>query len=121
MQKTAYELRMSDCSSDLCSSDLIRHLPVIDGGHLIGLVSIGDLVKYRIDKIEADATAMRDYIQQARSEERRVGKEGVSTCRSRWSTYHSTTQRTTLQRTPQALTAIQLRNLQIYTTKSLLN
>src|SRR3546814_11118751 len=43
----------------------IRHLPVIDGGHLIGLVSIGDLVKYRIDKIEADATAMRDYIQQA--------------------------------------------------------
>ncbi|MCM8730922.1 CBS domain-containing protein [Hephaestia sp. GCM10023244] len=41
----------------------IRHLPVVDGGHLVGLVSIGDLVKYRIDKIEADAAAMRDYIQ----------------------------------------------------------
>ncbi len=43
----------------------IRHLPVVDGGNLIGFVSIGDLVKYRIDRIEADAAAMRDYIQQA--------------------------------------------------------
>lgn len=43
----------------------IRHLPVIDGGQVVGVVSIGDLVKYRIDKVEADAAAMRDYIQQA--------------------------------------------------------
>jgi CBS domain-containing protein len=43
----------------------IRHLPVIDGGRLVGLVSIGDLVKYRIDRVEADADAMRSYIQQA--------------------------------------------------------
>ena len=43
----------------------IRHLPVIDGDTLIGFVSIGDLVKYRIDRIEADAAAMRDYIQSA--------------------------------------------------------
>jgi len=41
----------------------IRHLPVIDDCGLIGFVSIGDLVKYRIDRIEADAAAMRDYIQ----------------------------------------------------------
>jgi CBS domain-containing protein len=41
----------------------IRHLPVVDGGRLVGFVSIGDLVKYRIDKIEADAEAMRSYIQ----------------------------------------------------------
>lgn len=40
----------------------IRHLPVVDAGKLIGFVSIGDLVKYRIDKIEAEAAAMRDYI-----------------------------------------------------------
>jgi CBS domain-containing protein len=40
----------------------IRHLPVLDGERLIGFVSIGDLVKYRIDKIEAEAAAMRDYI-----------------------------------------------------------
>lgn len=40
----------------------IRHLPVVDGGTLSGFVSIGDLVKYRIDKIESEANAMRDYI-----------------------------------------------------------
>jgi CBS domain-containing protein len=43
----------------------IRHLPVLDAGRVVGLVSIGDLVKYRIDKIEADAEAMRSYIQSA--------------------------------------------------------
>lgn len=40
----------------------IRHLPVVEGGKLVGFVSIGDLVKYRIDRIEAEAAAMRDYI-----------------------------------------------------------
>ena len=47
----------------------VRHLPVVeareDSGRLVGFVSIGDLVKYRIDRIEADAAAMRDYIQSA--------------------------------------------------------
>ncbi len=43
----------------------VRHLPVVKGGALIGIVSIGDLVKHRIDRIEADAAAMRDYIQSA--------------------------------------------------------
>lgn len=43
----------------------IRHLPVVEDGRMVGFVSIGDLVKYRIDRIEADAAAMRDYIQTA--------------------------------------------------------
>ena len=43
----------------------IRHLPVVEGERLIGIVSIGDLVKHRIDKIEAEAEAMREYIQSA--------------------------------------------------------
>lgn len=43
----------------------IRHLPVVEQGELVGLVSIGDLVKARIDRIEAEANAMRDYIQGA--------------------------------------------------------
>lgn len=43
----------------------IRHLPVTEGETAIGFVSIGDLVKYRIDKIEAEAAAMREYIQSA--------------------------------------------------------
>ena len=43
----------------------IRHLPVVSGGRLIGIVSIGDLVKYRIERIEEEAEAMRAYIQSA--------------------------------------------------------
>lgn len=43
----------------------IRHLPVVEDGRVIGFVSIGDLVKHRIDRIEAEASAMLDYIQQA--------------------------------------------------------
>ena len=43
----------------------IRHVPVVEGGRLIGIVSIGDLVKYRMDRIEAEANAMRSYIQSA--------------------------------------------------------
>jgi CBS domain-containing protein len=43
----------------------IRHLPVVDRGQIRGIVSIGDLVKYRMDRIEAEADAMRAYIQSA--------------------------------------------------------
>ncbi len=46
----------------LMSRRRFRHLPVIDGSALIGFVSIGDLVKYRIERIESEAAAMRDYI-----------------------------------------------------------
>jgi CBS domain-containing protein len=40
----------------------IRHLPVVERGTMVGFVSIGDLVKYRIDRIEAEAAALREYI-----------------------------------------------------------
>lgn len=43
----------------------IRHLPVVKDQTMIGFVSIGDLVKYRIDRIESEAEAMRTYIQMA--------------------------------------------------------
>lgn len=43
----------------------VRHLPVIDNGRMVGFVSIGDLVKFRIDRIEAEAGALREYIQSA--------------------------------------------------------
>ena len=42
-----------------------RHLPVVERGQMVAFVSIGDLVKYRIERIEADAEAMRSYIQSA--------------------------------------------------------
>src|SRR3546814_1361166 len=77
-QKTAYEMRISDWSSDVCSSDLAgdTFTPHDSGGRSAGC---GDAVE------DASATAAN---RRCRSEERRVGKECVSTCRSRWSPYH---------------------------------
>ena len=47
----------------LITQKRVRHLPVVSGGQLVGIVSIGDLVKHRIERIEFEAQAMRDYIQ----------------------------------------------------------
>ena len=52
-------------SLSLMTRRRIRQLPVVEDGKVCGLVSIGDLVKYRIEAIEADAEAMRSYIQSA--------------------------------------------------------
>ena len=49
----------------LMSRRRLRHLPVVDADGLVGFISIGDLVKYRIEKIESEAEAMRSYIQSA--------------------------------------------------------
>ncbi|HEU4650420.1 MAG TPA: CBS domain-containing protein [Croceibacterium sp.] len=43
----------------------IRHLPVLDGDSLVAFVSIGDLVKHRLELVEHEAEAMRDYIRTA--------------------------------------------------------
>ena len=43
----------------------MRHLPVVESGEIRGIVSIGDLVKHRIERIEAEADALRTYIQSA--------------------------------------------------------
>lgn len=43
----------------------VRHLPVVKGGRIVDFVSIGDLVKYRIDHIQSEAEALRSYIQSA--------------------------------------------------------
>lgn len=40
----------------------VRHMPVVNGGELVGLVSIGDVVKRKIDETEQEAAALRDYI-----------------------------------------------------------
>ncbi|HET9427114.1 MAG TPA: CBS domain-containing protein [Allosphingosinicella sp.] len=41
----------------------VRHLPIVEADRIVGLVSIGDLVKYRMDEIEQEAEAMLSYIQ----------------------------------------------------------
>ncbi len=46
----------------LMSRRRIRHLPVLDGERLVAFVSIGDLVQFRIEQVEAEAEQMRDYI-----------------------------------------------------------
>lgn len=43
----------------------ICHLPVVEGDHMRGFISIGDLVKSRIDEVQTEAEAMRSYIQTA--------------------------------------------------------
>lgn len=42
-----------------------RHMPVVDKGHLVGLISIGDVVKQRVEEIESETDALRDYIRTA--------------------------------------------------------
>src|SRR3546814_4656987 len=86
-QKTAYEMRISDWSSDVCSSDLAEYSPT-DGSLLASTefdssLSQSPIVANNILYILSDDGKIT-----ARSEERRVGKECVSTCRSRWSPYH---------------------------------
>ncbi len=39
-----------------------RHLPVVEQGRLVGIVSIGDVVKHRVREMEQDSAAMHDYI-----------------------------------------------------------
>lgn len=46
----------------LMTQHRIRHLPVVEGGKPVGMVSIGDVVKYRIEAIEREAEEMKSYI-----------------------------------------------------------
>ena len=47
----------------LMTQNRVRHLPVMDGGRMLGVVSIGDLVKWRIAEASAEVDAIRSYIQ----------------------------------------------------------
>src|SRR3546814_15350465 len=111
-QKTAYEMRISDWSSDVCSSDLPRVLRgAVERGREFrdqGLVE--RVVHFGARQRDARDTLLVDLLHEQReghqlhpknaeaggfgrrvecgSEGRRVGKECVSTCRSRWSRYH---------------------------------
>lgn len=46
----------------MMTENRVRHLPVTDGGRMVGIVSIGDVVKYRVDELEHEAQAMQEYI-----------------------------------------------------------
>src|SRR3546814_14627688 len=87
-QKTAYEMRISDWSSDVCSSDLAMELPRMAFAQLER--KSGTVMMPIPQQQRRPCQCARSRRQPQRSEERRVGKECVSTCRSRWSPYHST-------------------------------
>src|SRR3546814_8166065 len=81
-QKTAYEMRISDWSSDVSSSDLLA-LDTHEGRRRGRLVELAHLVREYVEQVGEQIGDRR-----VRSEERRVGKECVSTCRSGCSPYH---------------------------------
>src|SRR3546814_2910955 len=98
-QKTAYEMRISDWSSDVCSSDLIADGQARTDDLLVQAAAAEIRVRGRAGLVAQDYDQMVDVRPKAgsvfpavgalaRSEERRVGKECVSTCRSRWSPSH---------------------------------
>src|SRR3546814_970367 len=103
-QKTAYEMRISDWSSDVCSSDLLAQQRLRLGARFLARQAARmhrpehDVFQRRhlreqIELLEHHAGFAADFAYlgrrtlDARSEERRVGKEGVRTCSSRWSPY----------------------------------
>jgi CBS domain-containing protein len=64
---------VTTCSEDDSIADIMeqmtsgkfRHMPVLKNNQLVGVISIGDVVKQRVEEIERDADALRDYIQTA--------------------------------------------------------
>src|SRR3546814_3460565 len=94
-QKTAYEMRISDWSSDVCSSDLLGpRLRLLSHDILRVVCRCGGLGRRGLGGrgLSGAASVTRlegDLLEEVdRSEERRAGKECVSTCRSRWSPDH---------------------------------
>src|SRR3546814_3586313 len=88
-QKTAYEMRISDWSSDVCSSDLARCGAKRHAALSCTASSEGKSQRMAQTRIIKKYPNRRLYDTDiSRSEERRVGTECVSTCRSRWSPYH---------------------------------
>lgn len=50
---------------ELMTAGKFRHLPVVEEGQLVGIVSIGDVVKHRVQEIEFESATLRDYIRTA--------------------------------------------------------
>src|SRR3546814_4742701 len=95
-QKTAYEMRISDWSSDVCSSDLfelhrlagsVQHAVVLDLPTRFSEQPVCLALLFANHTVAFGTRQLERFVEH-RSEERRVGKECVCTCRSRWSPYN---------------------------------
>src|SRR3546814_1511829 len=113
-QKTAYEMRISDWSSDVCSSDLRQPLESCTTIAFIRIVNLAEIQPGSVLSLLPSSPAFfslgtprqatltlipppwqpSNKVRSSRSEARRVGKECVSTCRSRWSPFHSKKKKT---------------------------
>ena len=65
MTRRLHTCKLTDTINDLMAlmtAQRIRHLPVVEQGRLVGIVSIGDVVKYRLEEIEYEAGALREYV-----------------------------------------------------------
>src|SRR3546814_1513026 len=87
-QKTAYEMRISDWSSDVCSSDLPDRACGSDQAISLSSHEDGKGCRRPCPGALFHWCGRATYALRVRSEERRVGKECVSKCRSRGSPYH---------------------------------
>src|SRR3546814_2930346 len=98
-QKTAYEMRISDWSSDVCSSDLAEaaartrdclrfYWNAPQGPEAAGAAGYKGFFYHFLNNEDGTRRGRTELSTVDRSEERRVGKECVSTCRSRWSPDH---------------------------------
>src|SRR3546814_1428045 len=90
-QKTAYEMRISDWSSDVCSSDLFDGRGAASASRAFAkniLFNFHCHTHHELNPRSSRIGCIGGEAGKSRSEERRVGKECVSTCRSRWSPYH---------------------------------
>lgn len=68
MTRKVISCKLSDAVSTIMetmTSGRFRHLPVVEDGKVVGLISIGDIVKWRLMEYEAEQEALRDYIKTA--------------------------------------------------------
>ena len=62
--KTCFEADTVERLMGRMTTGKFRHMPVVEQGRLVGIISIGDVVKNRVEEIEGEAAALRDYIRQ---------------------------------------------------------
>jgi CBS domain-containing protein len=63
--ETCNESKTVSSLMERMTSGKFRHMPVVDRGRVVGIVSIGDIVKHRLHEMERESAAMRDYIMTA--------------------------------------------------------
>jgi CBS domain-containing protein len=62
--KTCFETDTVESLMGRMTTGKFRHMPVVEQGQLVGIISIGDVVKNRVEEVEGEAAALRDYIRQ---------------------------------------------------------